>query len=194
MGSDGPNRLEGRSGSDTLIASAGDDILIDGGNGDLLDAGSGRDWISAAAPARLRLADGEADHLRCTKTAPEIEADRIDTLTSCAPAAYYMSSRRPDRSGRMKIVLRCERPSAVVCTGRLRVRRNGRIASRFFRFGPIEPGRRAAVNIRIRGGALRPGDCLGLLTVTARPDFASSTRILEGNQVCRSGGSHLGNV
>ena len=188
VGSDGPNRLEGRSGSDTLIGHAGDDTFSDGAIGDLLDAGPGRDRVTASAGARVRLADGEADRLRCGKMAPEVDADNLDRLTSCAPSAYYASSRGPNRSGRMRMVLECETPSAVPCTGYLQVRRNGRVASRRFRFGPIE-GRKAAVKIRIRGGRLRPGDCLGLLTVTARPDFASVTRILERNEVCRGGRS-----
>jgi hypothetical protein len=171
------------------VGRAGDYTFSAGGTGDLLDAGPGRDRVTAFADARVRLADEEVDRLRCGTTAPEIEADSLDRLTSCAPSAYYASSCGPNRSGRMRIVLECETPSAVPCTGHLQVRRNGRIASRRFGFGPIEPGRKAAVNIRIRGGRLRPGDCLGLLTVTARPDFASVTRILERNEVCRGGRS-----
>ena len=189
VGSDGPNRMDGRSGADTLLGLAGDDTLSNGATGDLFDPGPGRDRVSAFAQARVLLADGEADRLRCAKTAPDIEADSVDTLTRCAPAAYFASARGPDRSGRMRIVLECETPSAVPCSGRLQVRRNGRTASRLVGFGPIEPGRKAAVRVRVRGGALRPGDCLGLLTVTARPDFASVTRILERNHVCRGGGS-----
>lgn len=180
IGDDGPNVLTGGPGRDTVIGGAGDD-LINGGSGygidggDMLDPGPGRDRVRAARGDRVLLADGEQDRLAC-QGAPEIVADPLDVATKCAPSVFMRLARGSDvDAGVVRIVVRCEARSAVDCRGRLGLLRRGRAASTRPRFGPIAPGRRQVVRVRLLGRPPRRGACLDVRAITRRQDVESST-------------------
>lgn len=175
VGDDGGNRLYGSAGRDTLLGGAGADRLLGSDDGDLLDPGPGSDRVRAQARDRLSLDDGGADRTDCGSEAPAIEADSLDTFRACAPRVYLDARRGPAADGALRVSILCDRDSTVPCTGRLALRLRGRPVSRAVRFGPIPPGRRQAVTLRLRGGPLREGSCLRGRAVTTRRDVPSST-------------------
>jgi RTX calcium-binding nonapeptide repeat (4 copies) len=182
-GDDGANGLFGGPGRDTLRGGAGADRLAGVGDGDLIDAGPGRDQVSVSTGGRDRLAlrDGERDSVRCRGTGPEIEADRVDSLRSCAPRVW-LRTRGFDRRGVARLLVRCDTHSTVRCSGRLSLWLHGKRVSRPVRFGPIRPGVRRAVIVRARRLPRPGGRCIGVRAVTNRADVDSST--LSKGAVC----------
>jgi RTX calcium-binding nonapeptide repeat (4 copies) len=170
IGSAGANRLIAYGGQDVLRGGAGPDELIGWDDGDELDAGPGPDRVQAGALDRPLLKDGEADFLNCRKHAPAIEADRVDVLRSCAPALLVLR-RAPLRNGGVATLeLRCPRDSAVPCQGRVWVHPLNRSRiSRKLRYGPLEPGDRTRVRLRLTR-RLPTGDCLQATAPTRRDD------------------------
>lgn len=175
IGSAGANRLIGHGGQDLLRGGAGPDELLgsdDGdellGWGDELDAGPGPDRVQAGALDRPLLRDGEADRLNCRRHAPAIEADRLDTLISCAPPMQVTRGSRL-RSGRVvTLVARCPTDSAVRCRGRLwLVAFHDRRITPKIAFGPLEPGERLRSRTRLPA-RMRIGDCILAVARTRR--------------------------
>ncbi len=170
IGDEDGNRLIAYSGRDVLRAGGGADELIGWNDGDELDAGPGRDRVDAGALDRPLLADGERDRLSCRSRAPAIEADPFDELRSCAPRVTVRPLSRA-RAGRPLVLrARCPLESAVPCEGRVWVHlRGGRRLSRAVHFGPIEPGGRERVIVRLRSFPRR-AMCLHATTRTRRDD------------------------
>ncbi len=170
IGDDDGNRLIAYGGRDVLRAGGGDDQLIGWNDGDELDAGPGADSVDAGALDRPLLADGERDRLNCRSRAPLIEADAFDVLRSCAPRVR-LSAMGPVRRGRVvPLAIRCPSESAVACEGYVVVHlRRGEWVARRIRFGPIRPGARTVVALRIRASTPR-GACLSTTAVTVRPE------------------------
>jgi RTX calcium-binding nonapeptide repeat (4 copies) len=170
VGDEDGNRLIAYSGRDVLRAGGGDDELIGWGDGDELDAGPGADSVDAGALDRPLLADGERDRLMCRSRAPAIEADPFDELRSCAPRVTVRPLGRARAGRRLALRARCPLESAVPCEGRVWVHlRGGRRLSRAVHFGPIEPGGRESVTIRLRSFPRR-AMCLQATTRTRRDD------------------------
>jgi Ca2+-binding RTX toxin-like protein len=170
IGSAGANRLIAYGGQDVLRGGAGPDELIGWDDGDELDAGPGPDRVQAGALDRPLVEDGEVDVLSCRKHAPVIEADAADVLRSCAPAVV-VARRSRLRSGAVAVLsLRCPKNSAVPCQGRVWLHRLNRTrVSRKVRYGPLDPGERTVVRVRIKRG-IRPGACLLVTAPTRRDD------------------------
>jgi hypothetical protein len=82
-----------------------------------------------------------------------------------------MLRRSPLRNGGVaKLELRCPRDSAVPCQGRVWVNRLNRTrVSRKVRYGPLEPGERTRVRLRLTR-RLPAGDCLQATAPTRRDD------------------------
>jgi RTX calcium-binding nonapeptide repeat (4 copies) len=184
IGSAGANRLIGHGGQDVLRGGAGPDALLgsdDGdelhGWGDELDAGPGPDRVHAGALDRPLLRDGEADHLNCRRHAPAIEADRLDTLISCAPPMQVRRRSRL-RSGRVvTLVASCPADSAVRCRGRLWLVafRDRRITPKL-PFGPLEPGERLRLRTRLPV-PMRSRTCIRAVTHTRREGGLESVTV-----------------
>jgi Ca2+-binding RTX toxin-like protein len=169
-GTAGANRLIAYGGQDVLRGGAGPDKLIGWDDGDELDAGPGPDRVRAGALDRPLLEDGEVDVLNCRKHAPAIEADAADVLRSCGPAVDVVR-RSPLSAGRLATLeLRCPPDSAVPCQGRVWLHRlNGSRVSRKVRYGPIEPGERTGVRVRL-ARRIPAGVCLLATAPTRRND------------------------
>jgi hypothetical protein len=150
IGSAEANRLVGLGGADRMFGGAGADRLEGANDGDRLDAGPGPDSVIAGARDLLLLDDRERDRTDCRSSAPTIRADSLDTFKRCAPWVR-MRPLGPPRPGPLRIALRCPRLTAVPCRGRVFVRMTpgNRRLSRTVRFGPIRPGRRAVVTVRL---------------------------------------------
>jgi Ca2+-binding RTX toxin-like protein len=184
IGNAGPNRLIAYQGEDVLRGGAGPDELIGWRDGDELDAGPGRDRVEAGSLDRALLRDGEADRLNCRRRPPAIQADPIDLLRACAPYVIVRARSRVRSGSRIRLAVRCPQESTVPCLGRLWVSLyRGRRVSRKISFGPIDPGDRATVHVRIAPG-LRPGSCLLATTRTRRGDGLESVTLNRGALVC----------
>ena len=174
IGDGGPNRLAGGGGADEIYGLGGDDQLRGTIQGALLDPGPGRDLLAASAGDRLRLDDGEADHVRCPRNAPAVSADGLDTFDDCAPAVWVRDV-RSSPPGRLRVRIRCDGRSAVPCRGSLVLRWGRRAYSRAMRFGPLRPAERRVVSIRL----LRPltRHCVRARVTTRRDDIPASTEL-----------------
>lgn len=153
IGNELSNRLIGHGGRDVLRGGAGADELIGWDDGDELDAGPGADRVVAGAEDRPLLLDGERDRMDCRARAPSIQADVFDRLLTCAPQARLARLRRVRGLPLMRVRMRCPRSSRIPCEGRIWIKRarGGRI-SRRKHFGPVRPGRRAIVTVRLTRG------------------------------------------
>jgi Ca2+-binding RTX toxin-like protein len=186
IGDEGPNRLNGGEGVNTLLGGAGPDRLIGSFAGGLLDPGPGPDRVVLpGGRSRLRLADGEADRVKCILEGPEVEADALDTLDSCAPGAYFTSA-RPRPGGRLRVVIKCTGRSVVPCAGTVRFYRRGAPASRPAGFGPLAPQERLTLTVRLRGGALRRRECVKGVAETKRSDVFTRSREVDHGLVCNT--------
>jgi hypothetical protein len=184
IGDAGANRLIAFGGQDVLRGGAGADKLIGWGDGDELDAGSGADRVEAGWLDRPLLADGETDRLDCRRRAPAIEADAFDVLHACAPSVIVRRASRVRSGGLLVLVARCPAESAVPCRGRLWVKRfRGRRVSRRVRFGPLDPGDRTRLRIRL-AGHIRRGACLLATTRTRRGDGLRSVTVARSGLGC----------
>jgi hypothetical protein len=178
VGDDGPNELAGGSGADTLSGGAGADRLIgdriDGP--DLLDPGAGADRVLAFRADKVAVDDGEPDRVRCWRAAPEIAFDPLDRFRSCAPFVRVGSRGAAGRRVRLTIV--CDRLSHVPCEGRVVLDHRRRAVSEMVRFGPITPGDRLLLAVRLRPSIRSGLFCPTVLTVTERaaPDSSTMTR------------------
>jgi Ca2+-binding RTX toxin-like protein len=170
IGDAGANRLIAFGGQDVLRGGAGPDELVGWGDGDELDAGPGADRVQAGWLDRPLLADGETDRLDCRRHAPAIEADAFDVLRACAPPLIVRRASRVRSGGLVTLVARCPERSVVPCQGRLWLNRlHGRRVSRKVRLGPIDPGERTRLRIRL-AEHIRRGACLLATTRTRRDD------------------------
>jgi len=148
------NRLVGLGGADRMFGGDGADRLEGANDGDRLDAGPGADSVIAGARDRLLLDDGERDTANCRSSAPVIEADSLDTFKRCAPWVRLRVLGRPRARLPVRILVICPRLSAVPCRGHFFVRMSGarrspRRLSRTVAFGPIRPGRRTILTVRL---------------------------------------------
>jgi hypothetical protein len=130
-GGSGPNVLDGAEGNDTLNGRDGDDALV---------GGSGRDTLSGEAGAdSLHTLDGAVDSSSCGSGRDSVIADPADSLaadcetstltttiapplTGPAPRPPVRITRKPvrvDRGGRARLRLRCVRPAAELCSGKV---------------------------------------------------------------------------
>ena len=175
-GSAGANRLVGLGGADRMFAGEGEDMLEGGNDGDRMDAGPGPDRVTAGARDLPLLNDGERDRTDCRSSAPVIEADSLDTFKSCAPWVSMRPLGRPRPGLPVRIALRCPRSSAVPCRGHIFVRMTpgNRRLSRTVRFGPIRPGRRAVLTVRL-SRALDRSRLIRVIGVSARRGVGRST-------------------
>jgi Ca2+-binding RTX toxin-like protein len=170
VGTAGPNRLIAYGGQDVLRGGAGPDELIGWDDGDELDAGPGPDRVQAGDRDKPHLKDGEVDVLSCRKQAPALEADSADVLRSCAPAVVVSRRSRLRRGATATLALRCPRDSAVPCQGRVWLNWLNRTrVSRKVRYGPIQPGERVLVRVRL-GRKIPRGACLLATAPTRRND------------------------
>jgi hypothetical protein len=178
IGNAGANRLIAYGGQDVLRGGAGPDELLGWDDGDELDAGPGPDRVHAGSLDRPLLVDGEADRLDCGRRAPAIEADPVDVLNACAPAAVVRRGSRIRRGRPVTIALRCPQESAVPCRGRLWLvsNINGLRVSPKVRFGPVEPGERTRLRTRF-AARLRPGTCFIVRARTRRTDGLDSVTV-----------------
>jgi Ca2+-binding RTX toxin-like protein len=186
IGNEQSNRLIGHGGRDVLRGGAGADELIGWDDGDELDAGPGADRVVAGAEDHPLLLDGERDRLDCRSRAPSIQADVFDRLLTCAPQARLARLRKVRGRRAMRVRVGCPRASQVACEGRVwikRVRGRTRI-SRRRHFGPVRPGRRRTVTLRLTRRIGR-GACA--TARTRRHDgFANATPTLS-TVACASG-------
>jgi hemolysin type calcium-binding protein len=184
IGNAGANRLIAFGGQDVLRGGAGPDELLGWDDGDELDAGPGADRLEAGSLDRPLMRDGEVDRLNCRSHAPAIEADVFDVLLSCGP---YVDVRRRGRARpgrRLALTARCPRESAVPCQGRLWVTLlHGRAVSRKIRFGPIDPGGRARLHVRL-AEHIRRGACLLAATRTGRNDGLRTVTVNHTGLAC----------
>jgi hypothetical protein len=185
VGTAGPNRLIAFGGQDVLRGGAGPDELIGWDDGDELNPGPGPDRVQAGARDRALLMDGDVDRLDCRKQAPAIEADALDLLRSCAPQLLTLRSARLRPGAVVPLRVLCARQSALPCRGTLRVTRlhHGRRVSRAVRVGPLDPGERARVRVRL-GRAIPPKACLAAVTRTRRTDGLNSVTVTRGGIGC----------
>ncbi len=179
------NRLVGLGGADRMVGGEGADRLEGANDGDRLDAGPGPDTVLAGARDRLLLDDGERDKADCRSSAPVIQADSLDTFKRCAPLVRMRPLGRPRAGQPVRIALRCPRPTAVRCRGHFFVRmysarRRPRRLSRTVRFGPIRPGGRVVLTVRL-SRALDPASLIRLIGVSVRRgDGRSTTKFFGG--------------
>jgi hypothetical protein len=182
IGTAGANRLVGLGGADRMFGGEGADRLEGSNSGDRLDAGPGRDSVIAGARDLALLDDGERDRTDCRSSAPVIRADSLDTFKRCAPWVRMQRLSRPQAGLPVRIALRCPRLSAVPCRGHFFVRMEpgNRRLSRKVRFGPIRPGRRAVLTVRL-SRALRRDLLVRVIGVSVRRgDGRSTTRFYGG--------------
>jgi len=169
------NRLVASGGADLLFGGDGADTLEGWDDGDRLDAGSGQDRVRAGASDLPLLDDGERDRTDCHASAPVIEADSLDTFRRCAPRPRTRPLERLRRGRPARVSLRCPPPSAVPCSGRFVVRLiRGRRVSRTVRFGPIRPGGRVVLKVRLLR-ALGPDALIRATGVSVRNDNIHSS-------------------
>jgi hypothetical protein len=84
IGNDAPNRLEGGPGEDNLEGRGGADRLLGGAGRDRLVGGLGLDAFDAGPGAdRIRSADGRAERVACGPGADHLLADRADRRQAC---------------------------------------------------------------------------------------------------------------
>jgi hypothetical protein len=170
IGDEDGNRLIAYGGRDVLRGGGGPDELIGWNDGDELDAGAGGDSVDSGALDRPLLADGEADTLSCHSRAPVIEADPFDVLRACAPRVTVNPTARVRARGPVTLRARCPRENAVPCEGVVWIHLlRGRRLSRAVHFGPIDPGGRGRVSVRLRSFP-RLAMCLYATTRTRRDD------------------------
>jgi hypothetical protein len=170
IGDEDGNRLIAYGGRDVLRGGGGADELIGWNDGDELDAGAGTDRVESGALDRPLLADGEADRLNCRSRAPAIEADPFDILRACAPRVTVRPTARVRGAGPVTLRARCPLENAVPCEGVVWIHLlRGRRLSRAVHFGPIEPGGRGRVTVRLRSFPRR-AMCLYATTRTRRDD------------------------
>jgi hypothetical protein len=170
IGDEDGNRLIAYGGRDVLRGGGGPDELLGWNDGDELDAGAGADRVSAGALDRPLLQDGERDRLSCNSSAPSIEADAFDVLRACAPRLTVNPRVRVLAGGRLRLRARCPVETTVPCEGRLwlhTLRR--RTLSRSVHLGPIAPGGRKSVTVRLVRVPPRRG-CLYATARTRRDD------------------------
>ena len=170
------NRLVGLGGADRMFGGDGADRLEGASDGDRLDAGPGPDSVIARARDRLLLDDGERDTAYCRSSAPAIQADSLDTFRRCAPLVRIRPLGRPLPGLPVRIALKCLRPSAVPCRGHFFVRMTpgNRRLSRTVRFGPIRPGGRVVLTVRL-SRALDRDRLIRLIGVSVRRGDGRST-------------------
>ena len=169
------NRLVASGGADLLFGGDGADTLEGWDDGDRLNAGPGRDRVRAGASDLPLLADGERDRTDCNSSAPVIAADSLDIFRRCAPRPRMRRLGRLRRGQPVRLALRCPAPSAVPCSGRFVVRLvRGRRVSRTVRFGPIRPGGRAVLRVRLLR-ALGPDALIRATGVSVRNDNVQSS-------------------
>ena len=128
--------IDGTSGSDVIVGSAADNVINDGGglgtSHDDITGGAGRDTIVTGNPARIDVADGEADSVRCVSSDTVLIADPIDTIDRCTSPPPIPSTLPPpvlrgagarsvriSRDGYVKPLIRC---AGSTCVGALRLR------------------------------------------------------------------------
>jgi hemolysin type calcium-binding protein len=170
IGDEDGNRLIAYGGRDVLRGLGGDDELIGWNDGDELDAGPGSDRVQAGALDRPLLWDGERDWLYCGSRAPEIGADRFDVLRACAPRVTVTPRVRVLSSGRLVLRVRCPVETTMPCEGRLWVHtRRGRTLSPSAHVGPIAPGARESLTVRLVRVLPRHG-CIYATARTRRDD------------------------
>jgi hypothetical protein len=185
IGSAEGNRLVGLGGADRMFGRDGTDSLLGAGDGDRLDAGPGPDSVITGAKDRLLLEDGDRDRADCRSSAPVIAADSRDTFKRCAPWVRLRSRSHPRPGRPVRIVVICPRLSAVPCRGHFFVRMTGahrspRRLSRTVQFGPIRPGRRAVLRLRL-SRAVDPSLLIMMVgEAIRRGDGRSTTRISGG--------------
>lgn len=161
-GSDGPNRLEGRLGFDTLVAGAGADQLRfkDGVKDKCFVAGAGDD-------VELDLTDPPAELCR-----PKTLRLPFETTLNAQPAdetiPYVVLGQQVRKRGRSVIAtVACQRAARRACTGTLAVSRDlGRpaLARRRFR---AKPGRAAMVALQLSLGEVAALKRAGRVLVTS---------------------------
>jgi hypothetical protein len=175
VGDDDGNRLVGSGGRDTLLGRAGADRLEGWNDGDELDAGPGRDTVLAGEEDLPVLVDGEADSTFCGGRAPVVEADSLDVFNACAPSVQ-LRRLRARRGAPIRIEARCATPSAVPCEGRILIHavRRHRVL-RTLRFGPIEPGGRQRLALRLPSGAAGRSCFIGVAVVRRDDSITSVT-------------------
>ena len=179
------NRLVGLGGADRMFGGEGADWLLGANDGDRLDAGPGPDSVFAGARDRLLLDDGERDTADCRSSAPVIRADSLDAFKRCAPLVRMRALGRPRRGLPVRIALSCPLLNAVPCRGRFFVRMSSahhspRRLSRTVRFGPIRPGGRAVLTVRL-SRALDPASLIRVIGVSVRRgEGRSTTKIFGG--------------
>jgi hypothetical protein len=175
VGDDDGNRLVGSGGRDTLLGRAGADRLEGWNDGDELDAGPGRDTVLAGEEDLPVLVDGEADSTFCGGRAPVVEADSLDVFNACAPSVQ-LRRLRARRGAPIRIEARCATPSAVPCEGRILIHavRRHRVL-RTLRFGPIEPGGRQRLALRLPSGAAGRSCFIGVAIVRRDDSITSVT-------------------
>jgi hypothetical protein len=143
--------------------------------------------VQAGALDRPLLKDGEVDVLNCRKHAPAIEADARDVLRSCAPAVVVSRRSRLRRGALVTLAVRCPRESTVPCEGRLWLNRLNRTrVSRKLRYGPLDPGERTAVRVRLARHIPR-GACLLATAPTRRGDAFRTLTIATSAVGCLPG-------
>jgi Ca2+-binding RTX toxin-like protein len=170
IGDDDGNRLIAYGGRDVLRGLGGDDELMGWNDGDELDAGPGSDRVQAGALDRALLWDGERDWLSCGSRAPDIRADRFDVLRACAPRVTVAPGVRVLSGGRLVLRARCPVETTVPCEGRLWVHTlRGRTLSRSRHVGPIAPGGRESLTVRLVSVLPRRG-CIYATARTRRND------------------------
>ena len=179
IGNADANRLVGLGGADMMFGREGADALEGADDGDRLDAGPGPDRVSAGASDLAFLGDGEPDQLNCHSTAPVVEADSFDAFRSCAPWVRLRPAGRRRRGRPVRLALRCQLPSAVPCRGRFVIRmvRGHRQVSRTVRFGPIRPGGRVVLKVRLLR-PLGPDALIRAVGLSIRNDNVHSTTSL----------------
>jgi hypothetical protein len=184
IGNDESNRLIAYGGQDVLRGAGGRDLLIGWGDGDELDPGAGADRVRAGRRDRVLLRDGERDRLNCGSTTPSIEADVFDTLLTCAPRVRLVRLRRVRATGALRVLARCPSGSTVPCEGRIWIERvRGRRISRRVHCGPIEPGGRASITIRLTGRP-RPGSPICASAHTRRNDGSQNSTSTASTYIC----------
>jgi RTX calcium-binding nonapeptide repeat (4 copies) len=180
------NRLVGLGGADRMFGGNGADRLEGANDGDRLDAGPGPDSVIAGARDRLLLDDGERDTADCRSSAPVIEADSLDTFRRCAPwARLRVLGRSRARRLALRVRVICPRLSAVPCRGHFFARMSSahgspRRLSRTVRFGPIRPGRRAILTVRLSRASDFAFNPHVIGVSVRRGDGRSTTRIFTG--------------
>jgi hypothetical protein len=103
-----------------------------------------------------------------------VSADELDTFDDCAPAVRVRDVRSSPR-GRLRLRIRCDARSAVPCRGRVWLRWGGRVFSRPIRFGPLRPGERRVMSLRLVRPL--PRHCVRAFVITSRADIPARTEL-----------------